>query len=253
MTFNKMLIATALAAPAVALAAPAQAQVSGIASANPIVAMGNSKAFTAANQQIQTMFKSNLDQADAKEKARQTALAQLDKNGDKNVDQAELDQAEAAKSPALAQAAAAEREIATLTEPAVRAQAYSIERMLQGYDAALRKVVTDKKVSVVLSPESFVFAPPAVDITTAITTEMDKAAPAAVTAPPSGWNPSRQTLAIQQQLQQFEQYKLIRAAQQQQAQRQPGAAAPAPGARPPAQPAARPAASATPPQQPPGR
>jgi Skp family chaperone for outer membrane proteins len=246
MITKKMLLAAAAAVPVLAFAAPAQAQVSGIASANPVVAMGNSKAFSAANQQIATMYKSNLDQADAKEKSRQALLVQLDKNGDKNLDQAELDAAIAAKSPLLTQAETAEREIATLSEPAVRAQAYSIENMLKGYDTALRKVVTDKRISVVLSPESFVFAPPTVDVTDAITAEMDKTPAGAVTAPPSGWNPSRQTVALMQQLQQFQQYQVARAyaAQQRAAaanpaagqQRPAGTPAPAPATARPANP-----------------
>lgn len=234
MTFKQLILATAaIAAPATLMsAAPAQAQVAGIASANPVVAMGNSKAFTTVNQQIETMFKSNLDQAEAKERSRQQLLVQLDKNGDKNVDQSELDAAAAAKNPALAQIDQLENDIATLTEPASRAQAYAIEQMVKSYNVALKKVVTDKKISVVLAPTAFIFAPDSADVTTAITAEMDKTAPSPVTAPPSNWQPTRELLGLQQQLSQYQQIIRAIAAQQQSTKGAAAPAAPA-GAKPP--------------------
>ena len=63
MTTNKAILAALLAAPAMlAVAAPAQAQVAGIAYANPTSVVASSKAFAAANQQISTTYKAAFDQ-----------------------------------------------------------------------------------------------------------------------------------------------------------------------------------------------
>lgn len=240
MKLIKLLAATALAAPAMlAFTAPAQAQVAGIATVNPVVSIGNSKAWAGINQQIQAMFKANLDQAANKDRQMQPLLAQLDKNNDKVVDDDEKAAAAAAKSPALTQAGQLEREIATLEEPASRAQAYGVEQLLKTYNTTLRKVISDKKINIVLTPASVIYAPNAIDITEAVTAELDKSPVAQLTVPPTNWNPSRDVVGVQQQLGQYGQILRALAAQQQAQQRAaaPQGTAPAPAAPKPQQPA----------------
>ena len=84
----KPIFMAALAAGTIAIPSLAQAQVNGIATANPIIAIAGAKALQSANQQIQTTYKSYMDQIQAKLEQRQTLLLQLDKNKDKNVDAA---------------------------------------------------------------------------------------------------------------------------------------------------------------------
>lgn len=224
-TRSKLLALAALPVSVLALAAvPAQAQVAGVATANPTFAIARAKALGPAFQQIETTYKSYVDQMQAKQREIQGLLGQLDKNGDKNVDQAEMDAATAAKNPALAQVEAKEREMEGLRAPLVKAQMYVIDQLVGKYAQAQQAVITAKKLNYILAPDAFVWAPPATDITPAITLELDKLVPTAATTPPANWNPTQQSAAVYQQVQQL----LSAAAQQQaaRAQQQPAAAAP---------------------------
>ncbi len=246
MDTKKRIIAAMLAASATfAVAVPVQAQVAGIASANPTSVVGSSKAFAAANQQISATYKASFDQIiqrrQAMQKELEPLLTQLDTNKDKNLSDDEIKAAQAAKSPLLdrvkAAQSAADAEIGRLSNPASRAELFAIESILRQYEAAQLRVVTARKIAVVLSPEVFMYAPESADISSAIVAELDKALPTVGIVPPAEWQPSRETLAIQQQLVQIAQ---LRAYQQQAgaARAQGAGPAPAGGAKPaPAKPA----------------
>ncbi|PLK25686.1 OmpH family outer membrane protein [Novosphingobium sp. TH158] len=230
--------ALALASPAaLLLAAPAQAQVAGIATANPTVAVGRTKAFAAANQKIDTNYKSAFEQIDARRKSAQgiiqPLLAQLDTNKDKKVDDAELEAANKANNPVLKQIddaeKAAQADISRLSSPVVRSQAYAIEQLLAQYKAAQDRVVAARRVSVILTPDSFIYAPPEADLTQAIAAELDTLVPNPSIDAPTTWAPQQQTLELQQQLGRLMQIDMSRAAQAAQAQ---GANAQAPAAQP---------------------
>jgi Skp family chaperone for outer membrane proteins len=229
------LVAALLSAAAVAV--PASAQVSGIATADTSVAIVRSKALSTAYQQIGTQYAAVAQQVQAKRLEINTLNAQLDTNKDKELTQAELDVAIKAKSPVLAQLDAKQKEVNALQDPVILAQLYAVEQIALKYEAAQQAVITAKRINVILAPDAFVWAPESADITAAITAELDKAVPAVAITPPAGWRPSRQIGALYQQIQQ-----LINAASQQaQAaaaqQRQPGA--PAPTTPPVAQPDGR--------------
>jgi Skp family chaperone for outer membrane proteins len=235
---KRLLISAALAAITVPVATSAAAQVTGgIATANPVIAIASSKAFQNANQQIQTTFKSNFDQIQAKLDQRQTVLKTLDKNHDNNVDQAELNAAEKLKSPALKQVDAIEKEIQRLQQPAQIAQVFAIESIARQYQAAMNKVVTDRRIGVILKPDSFVYAPDAADVTSSITAALDQTVPSVSITPPANYQPSQTGVELYREIQQLRQ---IAAAQQ--AQQPAATAAPTPR---PAQP--------QPQQQPQGR
>lgn len=249
MITKKRILAALLAAPAaLVVAAPAQAQVNGIATASPVRVVDSSKAFTAAQQQIQTTYKAAFDQINARRQAAQKEaeplLAQLDTNKDKKVDDAEIKAAQAAKNPVLDKIAAlqntANTDVQKLSNPAARAELFAIESILRQYDAAQLRVVTARKVGVVLSPEVFMYAPDSADISDAITAELDKSVPTVGIQPPAEWQPARETLAMQQQLAQLEQIRAYQAAAQQQRAAGAAPAAPAPaapaGAKKPAEP-----------------
>jgi Skp family chaperone for outer membrane proteins len=227
---NSALAAALLSATAIA--APASAQVAGIATADTSVAIARSKALGTAYQQIGTQYTAAAQQMQAKRVEINNLNAQLDTNKDKNLDQAEVDAAVKAKSPLLTQIDTKQKEINALQDPIIRAQLYSVEEIAKRYEAAQQAVITAKKINVILSPEAFVWAPDAVDVTAAITAELDKAVPSVGITPPADWRPSRQGAALYQSIQQ-----LFNAAAQQQAAQAAATQSPQPGAPRPAAPA----------------
>ena len=230
MKIRKNIIAATFLSAA-AISAPASAQVAGIATADTAVAITRSKALGTAYQQIGTLYASVAQQLQAKRVEINTLNAQLDTNKDKELTQAEIDVAVKANSPLLKQIDTKQSEINTLQDPIVLAQLYAVEQIALKYDAAQQAVITAKKINVILTPDSFVWAPEAIDVTPAITAELDKSVPSVTITPPPGWRPSRQIGALYQQIQQ-----LISAATQ---QAQAAAAAQARSAAPAAQPESR--------------
>ncbi|WP_397603946.1 OmpH family outer membrane protein [Sphingorhabdus sp.] len=232
MKIRKNILAAAFLSAA-AISVPASAQVAGIATADTAVAITRSKALGTAYQQIGTQYAAVAQQLQAKRVEINNLNAQLDTNKDKELTQAELDVAIKAKNPLLTQLDAKQKEINTLQEPIFLAQLYAVEQIALKYDAAQQAVITAKKINVILAPDAFVWAPEAVDVTAAITAELDKVVPSVPITPPAGWRPSRQIGALYQQIQQ-----LINAASQQ-AQAAAAQARPAAPASPAAQPESR--------------
>ncbi len=229
--------AAAIAGASVALlAGTASAQTAGIATAQPDAAIFSAKAFDAANQQISTTYKTQLDQAAAAETALNTQLRTLlDTNKDGQVSQAEAAAAEAPNSALGNQVRAAQQKaqpnIQQLQGPAIKAQAYALEQITAKYDPALRAVVGAKKISIVLTPSTIQYAPPATDITRDIIAEIDRSTPSVSITPPANWQPQQQTVEL---LQQYRQLVYANAARRQQS------GAPATGAAAPAAPATSP-------------
>ena len=217
---------------ATTLAMPAHAQVAGIATADTSVAIARSKALSQAYQQIGTQYAATAQQMQAKRKEINDINVQLDTNKDKELTQVELDAAIKAKNPLLTQIDTKQREINQLQDPIVKAQVFVVESIAMKYEAAQQAVITAKKINLILAPDAFVWAPPAVDVTTLITAELDKSTPTVGITPPANWRPSRQAAAVYQQIQQlFENAARQQAAQA--AQPQPGQPA-APAATTPA-------------------
>lgn len=245
-TKKHLLLALTAAPAALALSIPAQAQVAGIATASPTRVVAGSKAFAAAQQQISTTYKAAFDQLAQRRQALANELkpltTQLDTNKDGNVSDAEIQAAANAKNPAIDKIRTAQtnaqNDIARLGNPAARAELFAIESVLRQYDAAQLRVINARKINVVLSPEAFMYAPDSADISQAITAEIDKVAPTVSIQPPADWQPTRDTLAIQQQLAQIAQMRAYQQAAQQQGQQPQG---PQPAAAPAQQPAAKPA------------
>lgn len=228
----KTILTLAVAASGIALATPAAAQSTSIAVIDPAAAIFNAKALGAAGAQIGTQYKADFDRATARQRtmnaAIQPLLAKLDSNNDKKIDDSELQAAEAAKRPELQQIQTlretAEREIATIIQPSNLAQAYVIDQVRLRYRPALEKAATARRATLVLTNDTTAYAQPAVDITQAVTAEIDAALPTATITPPAGWQPSQETVQLFQQYQQLVQL----AAQRQAAQGAPAAAGTAP-------------------------
>lgn len=188
-TFKTLLLAAALMAPGVAAA-----QVGGIAVADPEAAVANSRAWSAARTQIQTTYKTQLDQANAR---RQAISAELQPLVTAYQTAAAAPGATEASLRPQAQAIqtkeqAANAELARLTQPAQRAQAYALEQISAKLPDAVNAAVRAKNVSLLLRPNAALFANPAADVTSAITAELDRAVPTVSITPPANWQPGQQ-------------------------------------------------------------
>ncbi len=204
----------------------AQAQVNGIATADPATAVAASQARTTAYQQINTQYQSALTTIGTLQQEVQTLSSQLDANSDGNVTEAEIQTAQQANNPIIAQIQSKQTQINTAIQPIVRAQIFSLEQVLADYNNAQQQVVTDKKISVILSPDAFVYAPPAADVTQAITDVLNTRIPSVQYTPPAGYQPSQQGQQLHERVRQI---LLLNAAIQRQraAQQQPASPAPA--------------------------
>jgi len=190
MTIKTLLLAAALVAPAVATTAGAQT----VAVANPEGAVGNSKAWAAARTQIETTYKAQLDQANARREAVGRELQPLvtafnTARAAPNANQAALQtQAQAIQT----REQAAQAELSRLTAPAQRAQAYAIEQISNRLNEAVQAVVRARNVTMLVRPDAVLFANPTADVTAAITTELDRLVPTVGITPPANWQPGQQ-------------------------------------------------------------
>lgn len=217
---HKLMLGCAVLAPV--FAGSAQAQVSGVAIADPEIVILTAKALDTANGTIATTYKAQLDQANTRAQALQTELnglyAPLDLNHDKQLSDSEINAAQAAKNPALAKIDAAQKaaqaDIGRLRGPAILAQAYAIEQISQKYSAAMKSVVDSKKISLLLSAGTVQFSTPAVDVTDDIKAELDRTVPTVSTTPPANYQPGQQTQQLLQAYLQQQQYAAAVRAQQ---------------------------------------
>lgn len=202
-TFSKLLLATAIAIPGViAAAAPAAAQ--SVAVLDPDAAIGNSNAWKTAAQTIQTTYKTQIDQVQARQQALaneiKAAATPLDTNKDGQISQAELQAAQSSNPNAVkalqTKEQSAQQELQRLSLPFNRAKAYAIEQISSHEDDAVSNVVKQRHITVLLRPEATFVADPSADVTSAVTAEVDRliTAPVSVT-PPANWQPGQQQAA----------------------------------------------------------
>lgn len=192
---TKFLIAAAIAP--IALAAPAVAQVNGIAVADPENAVLQSNAWKTAVSQIQTTYKAQIDQAQTRQNALQAELNPLVQafntaRAAPNANEASL----RTQATAIQQKQeAANAEIQRLTQPAQRARAYAAEQIGAQLQAAVNAAMARKKVTLLLRPEAAVQAQPSTDITADVTTELNRLVPSVNVTPPANWQPGGQQQA----------------------------------------------------------
>ena len=224
------LLAIAGLSTAAIAAVPAAAQVQGnIASVNAPAVIINTGAFTTAYQQIATTYKPQLDTIQARSQEQQTLLQQLDTNNDQQLDEAE--QQAAQNSPQAQRLQAIEAEVAQLTDQVEAARVYAIEQILAQYRPSLEQVVQQLNIQVVLSPEVVVYAPQQANITQQVTAALNTRVPSVAIVPPQNWRPTRNAVAIYQQIQQTLLAAQAIQAQQQAAQQQQQQSTQAPSGR----------------------
>jgi Skp family chaperone for outer membrane proteins len=193
-SLKSLSLAAALSLPGVLVATQAQAQVGGIAVADPEAAVAGSRAWQAARGQIQTTYKAQLDQAEARRRAAATELQPL-----------VTAYQNAARAPGASEASlrpqaqalqtrenAVNQELARLTQQPQRAQAYALEQISLRLNEAVQAAVRARNVTLLLRPNAAIFAQPAADVTAAITTELDRLVPSVGITPPANWQPGQQ-------------------------------------------------------------
>ena len=213
------LLAAASLSTAAVVAAPLAAQVQGnIATVNVPAVVINTTAFSTAYQQIATTYKPQLDTIEARQQESQTLLQQLDTNNDNQLDEAE--QQAAQNTPQAQRLQAIDQEIAQLSNQVESARVYAIQQILAQYGASLEQVVQQQQIQLVLAPEAVAYALPAANISPQVTTALNTRVPSVAIVPPQGWQPSRNAVAVYQQIQQALATAQAIQAQQQAAQAQ---------------------------------
>lgn len=189
-TITKILAGAAFVLPGAAVLAPvAHAQT--VAVADPETAVEKTTAFTTATTTIQNTYKTQLTQADGIRKEVEPLLKSLDTNNDGQLSQQEIDAARTAKSPALTQIQQKQQQIQQLEQPAARAQQYVLEQLSAKIQQAVQNVITAKRVSMIVRPQSVMFADDNANITDDITAELNRLVPSVNAIPPANWQPGQ--------------------------------------------------------------
>ena len=203
-------LGTALAMGAIA-AAPAAAQVNGIASADSAVAVAGSTALQTGYQQISTQYEAQRQTLGQRQQQRQQLVQQLDTNQDGQLSEAE---ANAAPEATVSQVQALDQEIAQIQAPIQRAQLYVVSQIAQQLSPALQQVISERGIQLMITPDAVIYGNDAIYVTQAVTEALNSRVPSVQITPPEGWQPTQGTAQLFQQVQQV----IVMAAMQRQQQ-----------------------------------
>ncbi|KHK91070.1 membrane protein [Novosphingobium malaysiense] len=205
---SAMALATVAAQPALAAksapAAPSDGGtiIPGLAVANLDAVVANSNAYKTAEQQRETTYKAQYDQAKARNDQLTAQIKPMvDKfNADRqaaNPNQASLQQQAAAIQQLQEKGKA---ELQQILQPVAMSQAYVQEQIEDKLNDALKAAMKKRNVSMVLSPDSVIaFNGAAYNLNQDILNELNTAIPSAQLVPPSGWEPRQVREARAQQ------------------------------------------------------
>ncbi|QYJ08352.1 OmpH family outer membrane protein [Qipengyuania flava] len=215
--FAKTIAAAALAGTA-AIATPAAAQVSGIATSSPEAVIVRSQARINAYQQIDQQYATQIQQAVTLRQEMATLQQSLDTNNDGQVTQAEAQ----ANAGVVQQLQQKEQQLAQISQPIVLAQTYAIEQLINDYNNVQQQVIQQKGIQLLLTPEAIQWGPDTLNVTNDLVATMNQRMPSVQITPPAGWRPRQESLQTQQTVSQVLLGVAQRqaAAQQQQQQQQ---------------------------------
>jgi Skp family chaperone for outer membrane proteins len=197
---NILLASVALAAAPLAMAglgAPALAQSkAGIAVVNVDGAVAQSAAYQTAMQQMQVTYKANIDSFNTRQAALQTELKQ-------KADALEAAIKAAGEKPTAAQQQTlqtqynqfqqrqqeAQNELNQIQQPVQLARQFVIEQIAAKLEDGLKNVMNKNKIDLLLKAEATEAYLPTVDVTAALTTEINTMVPTVGIVPPQGWRP----------------------------------------------------------------
>lgn len=223
--FKPALAGIALAMSAATVAAPAAAQVNGIATASPEAVLVQADALRTGYQAISTTYATQRQQIATLRQEINNLQASLDTNGDREVNQAEWD----ANPTVTAQLEAKQQQAAQLLAPIALAEYYVVEQLLANLGPAQNQVVTANNIQIMLDPSAFQYAAEGVDVTGKILAALNASTPAVASTPPQGYQPRRETVAMHGAIQQIMVGAAQRAAIQQAQQQQQAQTAQEPG------------------------
>lgn len=175
--------------------APAAAQTKlGVGVADLEQAIVKSTAFTNAMTAMQTTYKAQIDAFNARKTT-------LDNELQTKANELQAAQKAAGNNTASLQPkieafqkrrGEIQQELSNLGRPIALAQAYVEEQISAKLSDALKAAMTKRKVDLVIQPGATVSYQPAVDITAAVTAELNTLVPSAQIVPPAGWQPGQQ-------------------------------------------------------------
>ena len=160
-----------LAIPAVMSAAPAAAQVNGIATVEPAIVVAQSQALQTAYQQIGTTFQAQRTQIEQLQQQRTSLAQQLDTNSDGQLSDEEVAAAQQNNASVVQQIQGLDQQVAQVQAPMQRARVYVVEQVAAQYGTALEQVVNSNSITLILNPEAIVYGPN-VDITEDVATAL---------------------------------------------------------------------------------
>ncbi len=199
--FKAVALATVPVAALAVTAVSANAQSKlGIAVVDIDKAVNDCNAAATARTQMQTTYKTNIDNFNARKTALDTELKQKGE-----AFQAAVKAANGQTTPALqSQYQAlqksqqdAQAELQRIGQPIGLANAYVEEQISAKIGDALKAAMTKSKVDLVLQPGATISYQPSVDITAAVTAEINALVPSVGIVPPPGWQPGQQGAAAQ--------------------------------------------------------
>lgn len=227
MNYRNLATASAVAIASLALAAPASAQVNGIATADRALAVANAQALQTGFEQIAAQNQAQLTNLGQLQQQQQTIVSGLDTDGD-----GQLSQAEQAAIPEATrqQIASLNQQIQAIQVPIQRARAYVVSQVGQQYGPAAQQVIADRSIQVMVTPEALIYAPESAYVTGAITEAINARVANVQITPPADWQPTQAGAQLYQEIQQLIMYSAMQqqAAAAAQAQQQTQAPAPAP-------------------------
>ena len=210
--FGKTALCALLATSAVSIAAPAAAQVNGMATVDVAMTVVSSQALQNGYQLVGTQYQAQRTTIDQRTQQRQELLRAFDTNNDAQLDEAEAAPLQDPTNATVLQIQAIDAEIQQLQVPINLARVYVVQQVAQQYSASLQQVISDRSIQFVISPEALVYAPEGVDVTPLVVTALNARLPSVSITPPAGWQPTEQVVNLFQQVQNI----LVMAQQQQQ-------------------------------------
>jgi Skp family chaperone for outer membrane proteins len=185
-------LATALvASPSMIAPAAAQQANIGVVDAQRVVL--SSTAFQTAAQQRSVTYKAQIDQATARRQAIATQLQPLVTRLQTESRAANAAQNEASLQQQYAQIqqieAAGQQELNQILAPVQLSQAYVEEQITDQLSTAIQNAATKKNITLVMSPDSILYATAVHNLNQDVLNELNALIPAAQLVPPQGWVP----------------------------------------------------------------
>lgn len=177
--------------------------VPGLGIANLDAIRANSNAYKTAQQQRQTTYKPQIDQANARAQQIQAQLKPLADKFEADRRAAKPNQAALQQQVAQIQQIqqAGQEEVNRILEPVALSEAYVDEQIADKLGTAVQNALNKRKISILLRPDGLIHADNAYNMNQPILDELNTLLPSAQIVPPQGWEPReiREARAAQQQ------------------------------------------------------